>query len=182
MPPAFMGLAGIVGIIVGLAVLLAGRRLYWLFVGAAGFLAGFSLAANLLPDASPVLVLIVALAGGLVGALLATFLQRASVFLAGLVAGGMLAIAVLRALGIEGRTVLTIGFVIGALPGAIFSVLLLDWALIVLSAIVGATLVTQSLTLRRQLALVVLAALIVIGLLVQATDFHWQQAPAATEG
>lgn len=151
-------------------------------MGAAGFLAGFSIAPRLLADASPLLILIVAIVAGLIGALLATFLQRASIFLAGLIAGGMFVIAILRALGIDGRTVMTIGFVIGALPGAILSLLLFDWALIVLSAIVGATLVTQSLNLRPLALLIIGATLLVIGLSVQIADFQRQQTETAADG
>jgi hypothetical protein len=43
----------IVTILVGIVVLIAGRRLFWLFVGVVGFVAGLSLAFQLLADQPP---------------------------------------------------------------------------------------------------------------------------------
>ena len=46
MQPAFLGATRIIALLIGVAALLAGRRLFWLFVGAAGFLTGFTFAAD----------------------------------------------------------------------------------------------------------------------------------------
>lgn len=168
MPGPFGTVANAVAIVVGLASLLAGRRLFWLFVGAAGFLAAFRLAGNLLGGASPLTVLLVALAAGFLGAFIATLLQRAAVFVAGFIAGGTLVIAVLRGLGIDARIVLTIGFFLGAVPGAILTIALFEWALVFLSAIVGAVLVVQGLPLERASSVLLLLVLAAIGVAVQA--------------
>ena len=133
------------------------------------------MATDMLSDATPLLVLVIAIAVGVIGALLATWLQRAAVFLAGLVAGGVLVVTVMRGLGVVARPTLTVGFIAGALPGGILSVALFEWALIFLSATVGAVLVTQVLPLWRAAALPVLLVLIVAGVLVQARSLREEQ-------
>lgn len=164
----FGTVANIVAIVVGLVSLLAGRRLFWLFVGAAGFLAGFRLAGDLLGGASPLVVLVVALAVGFVGAFLATVFQRAAVFVAGFIAGGMLVVALLRGLGIGARTVQMVGFFLGAVPGAIVTVALFEWALVFLSAFVGGVLILQGLSLERASSVLLLVVLAAVGVVVQA--------------
>jgi hypothetical protein len=69
-----------VGVLVGVAVLLLGRRLFWLFVGAIGFVFGAQIAAQFThqPASSPV-VLLVAIAFGIIGALLAIMLQKIAI-------------------------------------------------------------------------------------------------------
>lgn len=171
MPPALLG-ARILAIVVGLLALLAGRRLFWVFVGAAGFLAGFGLAADLLQGAAPLLILIIAVAGGLVGALLATVFQKVAVFVAGVIAGGMLALSLLRGLGLDVRPLLGVGFLAGAIIGAVLNILLFEWALIGLSSIAGATLIVRALDVRPPLSLLVLLGLVVVGIVVQATTFR----------
>jgi hypothetical protein len=176
MHPAFLSATKVIAVIVGLVSLLAGRRLFWLFVGAAGFLAGFVFAGDLISRASPLLVLIVALLGGVAGALLATFLQKVSVFVAGVAAGGMFAVAVLRVLDVEAGPGLTgVVFLLGAVPGGILAAALFDWALIILSSLVGATLVARSLPLGLPWVLVVLVALIAVGVAVQAVMYRREE-------
>jgi hypothetical protein len=172
------GLTGIIAVVVGLVVLLAGRRLFWLFVGAAGFLAGFLLAGRLLADASPVVVLIVALLGGVIGAVLAALLQRVAIFVAGLIAGGALVLAVMQGVGVEAGAALIVGVVIGAVLGGVLALILFDPALIILSALTGATLVAESLPLAEWWQIIILAGLAVVGIVVQAATFRREKARA----
>ncbi|MFN2155172.1 MAG: hypothetical protein ACK2UX_08035, partial [Anaerolineae bacterium] len=55
---------------VGAALLLLGRRLYWLFVAGAGFVIGATLSAELLQAESAWMRLLAAIAAGLVGLML----------------------------------------------------------------------------------------------------------------
>ena len=61
---------GIVSLLIGIVLLLFGRKLFWLFVGAAGFLVGMDIANRFFtgPDATK---LIIALLVGIIGAFLA---------------------------------------------------------------------------------------------------------------
>ncbi len=91
-------MAGIV-IVVGVAVLLWGRQLFWLFVGSAGFVTGLTIARVALSDRGEGVTLVVALAAGLLGILLAILLDRLAVSAAGFVAGGHLLVGTLAGAG-----------------------------------------------------------------------------------
>jgi len=157
--------------IVGLLSLLAGRQLYWVFVGAAGFILAFNLAERFLGTESEVLVLIIGLLAGIAGAVLAVVAQRLAVALAGFVAGGFLLFYVGQLLGLQGDLVEAILFVVGGVLGAILISVLFDPALIILSSLLGASLLTQAaervIDLSPTLNFVILVVLIVIGLAIQ---------------
>ena len=76
-----------VTLVVGLAVLLLGRRLFWLFVGAAGFAVGFTVAPAALPNSPEWLIVLAALVLGILGAVLAILLQWLAVGLGGFAPG-----------------------------------------------------------------------------------------------
>src|SRR5882762_9007846 len=84
----------IVGALIGVVILLFGRKLFWLCVAAVGFAAGVELAPHLVHEPSPLLALTVALVLGFMGALLALFLQKIAIAVAGFLAGGKLAVAI----------------------------------------------------------------------------------------
>ena len=132
----------IVPIIAGIVLLLFGRRLFWLFVAIAGFLAGWSFARENLdihPESS---LLLVAVVVGLISALIAMFLQRAAAAIAGFFSGGYLGLYLAIALGYKSGG--TMAFVIGGVIGAILLWVIFDWALILLSSLMGAVLITQA--------------------------------------
>src|SRR5438874_12258704 len=78
----------IVGALIGIVILFFGRTLFWLCVAAAGIAAGVDIAPHLVHEPSPLLALTVALVLGLVGALLALFLQKIAIAVLGCLAGG----------------------------------------------------------------------------------------------
>src|SRR5438874_9528003 len=87
----------IVGALIGIVILLFGRKLFWLCVAAVGFAAGVEIAPHLVNEPSPLLALTVALVLGLIGALLALFLQKIAIAVLGFLAGGKLAGAIAAA-------------------------------------------------------------------------------------
>ena len=66
----------ILSVLIGAVILFFGRKLFWLCVAAAGFVAGAEIAPHLVHEPSPLLQLTVALVLGLIGALLAFLLQK----------------------------------------------------------------------------------------------------------
>src|SRR5213594_2923825 len=131
----------IVGALIGVVILLFGRKLFWLCVAAVGFAAGVEIAPHLVHEPSALLALTVALVLGLIGALLALFLQKIAIAVLGFLAGGKLAGAIAAAFFIHYAHYSTFIFVIGGLIGAVLLLVLFDWALIVVSAFVGAHLI-----------------------------------------
>ena len=152
---------------VGGLLLVAGRRLFWLAVGVAGFVVGFYLAARFLGGEAGWLVLLVGLVCGLVGALLAVLVQRVAIAVAGFLIGGGAAAALAVDLFHLPEAAQWMVFIAAGIVCAFLAALLFDGALIVLSALLGASMVSGLLplpALQRVIALVVLA---VVGMFVQ---------------
>src|SRR4051794_37808336 len=137
----------IISAIVGTIVLLFGRKLFWLCVAAVGFAAGVEVVPHLVAQPSPLLALTFALVLGFAGALLALFLQKIAVGIAGFVAGGRLALTVAAAFMADAAHNYWLTFIIGGVVGAILLLVLFDWALVFLSSIVGAYLIQGVVTL-----------------------------------
>lgn len=161
----------VLNIIVGTALLFFGRRAFWLFVAGAGFVAGLSLANGILQVPQSIGV-IIGIGIGLLAALLAVFLQRFAINLAGFLAGGYIALQVLSMLNLEGGWATWLAFIVGGVIGVILVGRFLDWALISLSSLAGASLVTEALNLSNGIALVVFIVLIAIGISYQARELR----------
>lgn len=151
----------------GILLLIFGRSLFWLFVAAIGFLAGASFATQALPGQPEWIILVVALAVGLGGALLALVVPAAIGVVAGFVAGGYLALALLELFGANLGDLAWLPFLVGGLTGAVIVLLLFDWAVIGLSSLVGAVTIVNVLALHGLLAIVVVAVLFFIGIALQ---------------
>lgn len=155
-------------VVIGIAMLLLGRRLYWLFVGGAGFALGMSLATRFLQGQPESVVLVIALAAGLVGVLLALFLRKLAIALSGFAAGGYVAMSIAGLLPAPPVWLIVLSFVLGGIVGALLTTALFDWALIVLSSLTGAALIAQVIPLRPSLVLLAFAILLAVGIVVQA--------------
>lgn len=155
-------------LIIGAVLLFFGRKLFWLFVGVAGFLAGMDIAGRFVsgPDAAK---LIIALLIGIIGAFLAVIFYRVAVAIAGFFIGGYLAIEIASYLGLSvPQSLWWIPYLIGGIVGAVLILLLLDWALIVLSSFAGASMIVHAITLRQFNEAIVYIVLAILGILVQA--------------
>ena len=109
----------IVGVLIGVVILFFGRKLFWLCVAAVGFAVGVEIAPLLVNEASSLLALVIALVFGVLGALLALFLQKVAIAVLGFLAGGKLAMAIAAAFFVHYAQYSTIIFVIGGIIGAI---------------------------------------------------------------
>ena len=74
--------------LIGLFLLFWGRKLFWLFVACIGFASGYHYIQEIWAIHSPILVLILSIAAGAVGAIIAIFFQKAAILIAGFAAGG----------------------------------------------------------------------------------------------
>ena len=162
----------LVGALIGAAILFFGRKLFWLCVAAVGFAAGVEIAPHLIHEPSPLLALTVALVLGLIGALLALFLQKIAIAVVGFLAGGKLAGAIAAAFFIQYAQHSTIIFLIGGILGAIFMLILFDWALIVISSLIGAHLIQSAIVLPASGSTILFMGLAVVGILVQAASLR----------
>jgi hypothetical protein len=157
----------VLSIILGGALLLAGRKLFWLFVGAAGFVAGLQLATQFW-QGPEILAILLGLVVGVIFALLAIFLQGVAIGVAGFLAGGYILTVLAGMLGLNLGAFSWIVYVIGGIIGVLLMVFLFDWALIVLSSLAGASLISQALLLPAELAGMIFLALVIVGVVIQA--------------
>lgn len=159
----------LIGVIVGAAILLFGRKLFWLFVAALGFAVGIEIAAYFIHDPPVWMTLVIALALGILGALLAIMLQKLAIAVAGFVAGGRLAAVLMAAFFTDYPNYRGITFVIGGIVGALLLLALFDWVLILLSSVEGAHLIGSGIVLPQTGAAILFVALVVLGVVVQGS-------------
>jgi hypothetical protein len=158
----------IVTIILGIIVLLFGRRLFWLFVGVVGFLFGMNLAAQYMAGQNEWIIIAAGLVAGLIGAVLAVIFQRIAVAIAGFLAGAYLATFLLASLGVDMGAFEWVIWIIGGAIGGTLVFALFDWALIVLSSLVGASMVAPALALDPPFHTLLFLLLAVVGIVFQA--------------
>jgi len=164
--------ATIVGVVIGVVILFFGRQLFWLCVAAVGFAAGLQIAPLLVNEASSLLALVIAVVFGILGALLALFIQKIAIALLGFLAGGKLATAIAAAFFVQHAQYSTIIFVIGGIIGAILLLAVFGWALIVVSSFIGAYLIQSAIVLPPTGLTLVFIGLAILGIFVQAVSFR----------
>src|SRR3972149_5355253 len=132
-------------ILAGGLLLVLGRKLFWLFVAILGFAAGLTAASRLFYVQPEWLQLVIGIAVGILGALLAYFLEKVAIAVAGFLGGAYiatsLAISLAGNIGPKGDVLNWVLFIVGGIVGAVLAVVLFDWALIILSSLVGALLI-----------------------------------------
>ncbi len=171
---------GLINLILGGALLVAGRKLFWLFVGAAGFVTGIQLATHFW-QGSELLAIIVGLVIGVIFALLAVFLQAVLIGVAGFLIGGYILTVLAGMIGLDvTATTAWMVYIIGGMLGVILVSFLFDWALITLSSLAGAGLVVQSLFSTRAAGGALFLTLFIAGVLIQGSILRRERAMATT--
>jgi len=167
----------LVRLFLGIIMLTMGRRLYWLFLGGAGFIFGFDIAGRLIHGLSHGAILVIALLAGITGAVIAVFLQKLAIVIGGFLAGGYLLPLLLEEIGIGFVHYHWILFVIGGLIGAVFMSVLFGWALIILSSALGSFLILQSLPFGTQISRMLFIFLLILGIAIQYGLFERKHPP-----
>lgn len=153
--------------VAGIVLLVFGRKLLWLLVGAAGFLVGYH-AAGMLSDTvhQPT-----ALAGGIVlglaGALLALFAQKVAILIGGFLAGGFVVMKLASGMGIPDFIPGWIPFAAGGLLGGLLMKGIFEWALIILTSLLGAVMIVSGVDLSQEAGFIFTLLLAVVGIIVQ---------------
>ncbi|MGC9323927.1 MAG: hypothetical protein ACP5G0_04170 [Desulfomonilia bacterium] len=158
----------ILQILIGIALLTFGRRLFWLFVGTMGFMFGLCAAPLAFPTENTLVLYLIALISGIIGVILALFLQHVIIAAAGFLAAGYLTVTVLERLSLHMDRFSWLIFLAGGILGAIFILAVFDWALIALTSLTGAAFITDLVQIHPRLVPVLFGALTIIGIVVQA--------------
>jgi hypothetical protein len=162
-------------ILVGFGMLLFGRKLFWVFVAGVGFITAATWASRTFARESDLIILLIALVAGFIGALIAMFIRWLAIGLAGFLGGGYLVFSLLPFLGIDPGSSSWVFYVIGGVIGAILFAAFFDWTLIILSSLIGAVILTQSFTIPRPIGIISIVILIIVGIVVQARMLATEQ-------
>ncbi len=154
-------------VLVALVLLTAGRRMFWLFVGCVGFIAGYNLAPEVLTQASSDTILVIGLILGFMGMFLAFFIQRAAIAISGFLAGCYITLAVLEMVSYDPAGLFLLLVALGGLLGVLMLFALFDVALVVLSSVAGASLMVETLAPAAPYASLLLVGLAIFGMLFQ---------------
>ncbi len=161
---------GLLGLLAGLILLFAGKRFFWLMAGLVGFLFAWSIVGNLFGTGW--LAIILGLVLALVLGWLAVQFVKIAAYIIGLAAGAFILPALLGLVGIH------FAFLLEALIGGVIGLLLmmffLEWGLILLTALMGASAVggglEATLGIGPAMSGLVMLALFVAGVIVQARN------------
>ncbi len=154
-------------LVIGIAMLILGRKFFWLFTGGIGFYIGFTLAPKILPTQSENVILVIALVMGLLGVFLSLLIKSAAISIAGFAAGAYVIYSLIPMINFNLGNYYWLVIIIGGILGAVLAGTMFDWALIILTSACGAMLVSTTLNLTFPLSAVVLVVLFLIGLIVQ---------------
>jgi hypothetical protein len=158
-------LIALVNILLGIGLLVAGRKLFWLFVAAAGFVLGAQVTIRTF-NGPEWLGLIIGIVVGLLFAALAVFLRAVAIGIAGFLAGGSILLGLANMIGFDPGGFSWLVYIAGGIIGVILVAFLFDWALITLSSLGGATLIVQALNLQGFGGLAYLI-LVILGVVIQ---------------
>ncbi len=156
---------GFLDIIFGGALLLAGRKLFWLFVGAIGFAIGIQVATRFF-HGSELTTIVAGLVLGIIFAVLAIFVESIAIAVAGFLGGGYVLLSITALFGLDRGAVTWIAFIIGGLIGLALIAFLFDWALISISSLAGASLVVSGFKFGTETGSLIFLVLLIAGVLI----------------
>jgi hypothetical protein len=154
-------------IALGAVLLVVGRRLFWLLVATLGFLFAFTLVQRMAPESPEPLHWVLAIAAGVVGAVLAIFAQQLAVGAAGMLFGAYVTLWALQTYAVDLGNWEWVAILAGGVLAAVLALLVFETALVVLSSILGASLLVDGSGLEGLPSVVLFAFLVIIGVAVQ---------------
>ncbi len=157
----------IVNVLGGALLLAFGRKLFWFFVAATGFFAGLELINRYLNIKPAWLSLLIAVAVGILGALLAYFAQKLAIGLAGFFAGAYITSRLVSHLATQVKGWDWLIILIGGVIGIFLMVIIFDWALIILSSLAGSILIVEGFKLAGLIATILVIFLFIVGMVFQ---------------
>jgi hypothetical protein len=155
-------------VIIGLFLVFVGRGLFWLFVACVGFASGYHYAQQIWAIHSPLTILIISIAAGGLGAIIAIFFQKAAILIAGFAAGGYVVLSLVNQFAGLPLQMNWLPYVIGGIIGAVILYFVFDWALIVLSTLTGAILIVRMVAFDPWVEMALFFVLVIAGMAFQA--------------
>jgi hypothetical protein len=156
---------------VGFAVLVIGRQIFWIFVAGLGFALGIIYGAQYYINQTDWMILLISSIIAILGALLAYTLQRLAAGIAGIATGLYLTNLFIQYTRPQlGRfteiTPIIIGIACGLLIISFF-----DWSVIILSSLAGAAIIVSGMNFTNKIELIFLMTLALLGMTIQTIFF-----------
>ena len=168
-----MTISTILTLALGILLLLFGRRAFWIFVAVVGFIAGLTFATMFMHGQPELVILLIAIVAGVIGAILAIMLEWLAILIGGFLAGGYLATSLAVSLGMTIASGNWVIYIIGGIIGLILVAAFFDWAIIILSVLLGTEIIMTFLSASVSAYYwLVFLGLVVVGLVVQAGIWH----------
>ena len=158
----------IVNVLIGGTLLAFGRKLFWLFIAAAGFIAGWDIALRFV-NGPAWLAIAIGVIVALAAAILALTVKKVAIGVAGILMGGWLMVSLAGMLGMGQGANYWGFFLVGALAGVLFMGLLFDLALIWLSSLAGALLIMDAFNLAGVVRILVFVGVLFVGVVLQTS-------------
>ncbi len=154
-------------VVLGVLLLFLGRKVFWLFVGAVAFLAIMTIVPQYIKHHESI-VFYVALGIGSLAAGAAWFFQKVALRFAGFLAGGYVFFSLWEKYATTDVLPWWLPFVLGGILGAVLFSFLFEWALIVLSSVTGAFLISQQFEFETNLSIGLMVVLALFGIVAQS--------------
>lgn len=158
-------------IVLGILMLIAGRRFFWFFVGATGFVAGFTCGKEIFGLESLQTLFIAASILGIIGIVFALFMQGIAIGIAGFLAGSYVTFSLLPSFGEFSPELTWFIVLIGGVVGVVFSILVVNWMLIFLSSVTGAAIIVHYISPESWVKPAIWMMLSVAGIIIQTILF-----------
>jgi hypothetical protein len=156
---------------IGFAVLVMGRQIFWVFVAGLGFALGVVFGEQFYSGQPEWIILVIGTLAGVLGALLAYNLQRLAGVIAGFAAGWYLTNLLSTYTGIQlSQYDYLLPIIIGVIC-SISMVVFFDWSAILLSSFAGSAIIIEGMNFTYRTELIILIAFAFLGVVIQAIWF-----------
>jgi hypothetical protein len=156
---------------IGFAVLVMGRQIFWIFVAGLGFALGIIYGGQFYSGQPEWVIILIGTVAGVLGALLAYNLQRLAGVFAGFATGWYLTNLFFDYTGFQfGQYNNWIPIIVGVIC-SISMIVYFNWSAILLSSFAGAAIITLGMNFTNQTEMIMLIAFALLGTAIQAIWF-----------
>ena len=158
--------------IIGFAMLVMGRQIFWIFIAGLGFAFGLLFGGEFYSGQSQYMIFLVSTLIAIAGALLAYTLQRLAAGIGGFVTGWYLTFILIGYFGIQ--LGYQAGIVVPVIVGLTCGLLIMkffDVGVIIASSVAGSAIIISGMSLARNVELALLIMFAVVGIVIQGIWF-----------
>jgi hypothetical protein len=162
-----MSIVTLTSLVVGLLLLIVGRKAFWFFLALVGFAVAVAFVPQVLPDLDGQTQLIIAIVVGIAAGVAASVLAKVVVWVGGFVGGAYVGVIAWQTLVPATPGFPWIPVIVGGVAGMLLAKFLFESVLVVVSAAAGSALIVHTMRLGETMGFALLILLTTIGIIVQ---------------